>query len=391
MIDSSRLDLPSASSFYADVECPGRQNLIRAVGAQATEQVASETSEFAKRGTRVHKARESESTFDLSIDELAAYTAGMKLERRLVLDWQEEFGIESIIEGPRESRLWLHHHVNLSPMLSGQLDVHYLSGCGKRACIVDWKTGSAESCGPANVSWQLRIQALLAWKEYESLEHIRAAFIKPEAFGEKLDYCDFTVFALQNIERYVHMILWQVSQPDAPFHAGEHCRWCPVKGFCKHAMLASESTLTVINPPADIADMKPKQAKEVITAAVQTAPVELVREMFGKRALVGYVLEAVKERLAALPPEEKYRLGLKMQMGRSTDKVKDVRGAFAALLAGGFPEEMIWGCLKMSKTDVVEMVESFKNVRESEAQTIYEVGLDEFIERGRGDEILSEA
>jgi hypothetical protein len=102
----------------------------------------------AERGTRIHAARETENTLNLSTDELQAYQSGLKLERGLVLDWAAEFGIESYAEGPREARWWLHNPVNLSPMLSGKLDVHYISNDGKRMLVADWKLAGENSVSP---------------------------------------------------------------------------------------------------------------------------------------------------------------------------------------------------------------------------------------------------
>ena len=207
--EDPRLGKPSASSFSRDVACPGNRNLIRAMYASG--EINGEESagnELAERGTRIHKSRETGNTFELQADELTAYNDGLKIEQQATRDWQLEFGLQNVTEGERELRLWLHHPLNLKPMLSGQLDVHFLAG-NDRAIVHDWKTSSGKSAGDAEDSWQLRIQALLLWKELPELTDIRAGFIKPEAFGKRVDYVDFNLFDLQNIERAAHYTLWQ--------------------------------------------------------------------------------------------------------------------------------------------------------------------------------------
>jgi hypothetical protein len=82
----------------------------------------SSGSELAERGTRIHKSRETGNTFDLQPDELTAYNDGLKIEQQATRYWQAEFDIPQCTEGERELRLWLHHPINLRPMLSGQHD-----------------------------------------------------------------------------------------------------------------------------------------------------------------------------------------------------------------------------------------------------------------------------
>lgn len=380
-MNDPRMNLPSASGFYRDAECHGNRNLIRAVSE--LEPIVDTPTEYSERGTRIHAARETGNTFNLESDELASYKSGLKLEKGFISDWKDEIGIDSAIEGPRELRLWINHPQNLAPMMSGQLDVHFLSSDGKHAAIADWKTGMASGCGSANKNWQLRIQAVLTWLEYPSLEHIRAGFIKPDSFGSGVDYCDFTLFDLENILRHIYYILWQTQQPDARLRAGEWCKYCPAKNRCPEAIAMSR--LPALMPQN--MEIAPKRAK-VLVADI---PIEAVREAWGKRTAVKNIVEAMADRLRALPPEEKYRLGLKMNLGRKGDFIKDVKGAFDALIAGGFTEEQLWSCLSFSKTDLVELIERVKMCRGGEADAFYESQLDEFIERSRGDEILAEA
>ena len=385
-----RLNLPSASSFAADVLCHGRRNLIRSMFAQGVPDLDNETpSIYAARGTRIHRALELDQAFELAEDEAEAYRVAVKIKATCIDIWCEDNGIESFTEMPRESRFWLNHRDTLAPMLSGQLDAHWVSEDQRHICIIDFKTGRADYMEQASLNWQLRCAALLTWIEYgRKAERIRVALVKPETQGEPLDYCDFTRFDLEQIEAATNLILWQTQQPDAPRTAGEHCKYCAAKAVCHEAL---RMALTPVNTLQIVPSSNGKLTKKYVAQLVETAPIESVREVFGKRGIVKFVMEAVVGRLAALPEEEKYRLGLKMQLGRSTDYIRDTKAAFDVLLAWGFPESEIWSCLSFSKSEIVEMVKRFRNCRDSEGDVFYEVTLDDFIERGRGNEILAEA
>jgi hypothetical protein len=208
-----------------------------------------------------------------------------------------------------------------------------------------------------------------------------------EAFGNQLECCDYSIFDLQQIERKVYEVLWESQQIDAPLSAGDWCRFCPAKSYCPAAL---KLALTPVNTLQIVPVENGKLTKKYVAQLVETAPIEAVREVFGKRGIVKLVMEAVVGRLAGLPEEEKYRLGLKMSPGRSTDYVRDTKAAFDVLLAWGFPEEEIWSCLSFSKTEIVDMVKRFRNCRDSEGNVFYEITLGDFIERGRGNETLAE-
>lgn len=383
-LEDPRLGLPSASSFSRDVACPGNRNLVRAMFAAGEISGDAGSHELAERGTRIHKARETSNTFDLQPDELTAYNDGLKIEQQATRYWQAEFDIPQCTEGERELRLWLHHPINLRPMLSGQLDVHYTATT--RAIVHDWKTSSGKSAGDAEDSWQLRIQALLLWKEFPGLTDIRAGFIKPEAFSKRIDYVDFNLFDLQNIERSVHYTLWQTQQPDAPLHAGPHCQYCPAKAVCKAAAKEAVSPIQELPPP-----LPEKITAKTAEQLVSMMPVESARLVWSKRGTIKHIMDALHARLYNLPPEELYRLELRKTLGRSGDYVRDVKLAFDALVEAGLPPESVWQCLSLSKTAVVKAFQMDMNYRESMAEAVYENVLDDFIERRQGDDILKEA
>lgn len=364
-----RRGLPSASSFETDVLCNGRQNLIRAMPPQPIEEEKSD--DVAARGTRIHEARATGSTLNLRDDsELEAYKKGCKLEWSVINQWKEDNRIESHDEGVSEERYWFHHPFDLSPLLSGQLDVYYLAKTN--ALICDWKTSTAMYVKPANASWQTRIYALLLWQEFPQLRKIRVAFIKPEAFGQQVDYADFTLFDLQNIEREVLRVLWLAQQPDAPLNAGAHCRYCPARGVCEEA--ARYAML-----PAVIRRPSLKETLELISLM----PTEAALQIWQRKGEITKILEAITARLASQPPEELERLGLKLTEGKKADLVRDVHAAFTAMKEAGFDEAQIFTALDFNKERLLKVIQNQLGCRERSAEVYYENQFDEFIERKR--------
>lgn len=385
-MENERLNLPSASRFEILALCPASESLRRSLPDDV---VNPPSDEFAQRGTRIHTARETRNPLPLDDEDATIYQTGLKSEAAILEQWQADFGIESYIEGPGELRLWMHDEQTLKPVTSGKLDVHYVSqNPTVYVLVVDWKSLWNSNLTPAERNYQGRVQAVTVAAEYDAI-HVRFALNKA-MFGT-VDACDYDQAGLWRAEFSIRQALWEAAQPGAQFRPGEWCVHCPCKAYCHFALRNTDSALTVFNPSSDIAELSGKASKKMMRELVAAAPVEVVRKVFGKRSQINHVMEAVKERLTALPPEEKYRLGLKMNLGRSSDSVRDVRGAFNAMVAGGFPEEEIWRCLKMSKANVVDLVKRFNNCRDSEADAFYEVQLDEFIERKRSEDVLGDA
>lgn len=377
-MSDERLGLSSASSFYADVSCAGRQNLIRAMRDQGMVEVREDAAmnELAARGTRIHAARSSGNTFQLKDEgELAAYMGWCKLEREAIEQWQTDKGIKLLSDPILEERLWLNNPSTLAPLLSGMLDVAYIQGVF--AAIVDGKTGSAIYADAAEKNWQLRVYSLLLWKEYPQLKNIRVILVKPEATGKQIDYADFSEFDLQQIEQATLHAIWKSQQPDAKRAAGSWCVFCPARSVCEEAVRY-----------AMLPQVTRRDTLKETLSLIETLPIDDVAAAWGKKNEITKIIAALEARLKSLPVEELDRLGLKLTEGRKSDFIKDKIGAFNALRESGFSSEQIFTTLEFSKTAIVKMIQDSRNCRDAEAETIFQVGLDDFIERGRGNPSL---
>lgn len=372
----------SASRFEILALCHGSEQLRRTLPPEALDSGDA----YTERGQSLHKAFETDNTFELAAEDLPIYQNAIETDKKLLAQWCQDFEIASYIEGPREERLWLHDEATLKPLTSAQLDRHYISAEPRGFVLSDdLKSLWSPHLTPAERNYQGRVQAVVAAKEYGA-HHVTMVFNKA-MFGS-FDRADYDADALWRAEFSIRQAIWESEQAGAALRAGDWCMRCACRAHCPAALrwaLTPIPSLQVV--PASNGKITEKRAVEM----VQAAPIEAVREVWGKRTAIKYILEAVADRLAALPEGERERLALKLRPGRSTDFVLDVRGAFEALVNLGFPADALWGTLSLGKGDAVKMVQQFKGCSEAEASDYFDKVLDPFIQRGRGSPILAEA
>jgi len=371
-----RLGLPSASSFAADVACPGRRQLLSSL--PSTIDMPDEDS---SRGTRIHDALMKESPADLQDEsEIDDYTKGLKHIEDLCFEWSEQVG-QFPTELPREERLWLNDKA-MNPIISGQLDRHWRAG--NSLLILDWKTGWNTYVPPAVKSWQLRLYAVLGYRNYDDITHVRVAFVKPKLKSDPIDFCDYTAQDLEDSEQAILYHLWACKQPDAPRIAGAHCRFCPAKGFCPEsgAFTLLPSVLAQ-NPGSD------SFAIEERVNALQ--PMDLVR-IWQYKAVIGGILDAVTARLKAMTDEELASMGIKRSKPKQLDPIVNVKGAFERLKYEGIPEDALWKLMDISKTGIVtELRRQFGWPGDKALGWVKGLGLGEFIQEKKSKPGLEKA
>lgn len=354
MNDEPRLGLPSASVFEILAECNGQQQLLKSLPPETIAEQKDIEDPLRDRGLRIHKARETGNTLELTLEETELYQSGLRYETRLLEKWKETFVIEKIQEGPRELRLWLHEPGNLDPICSGQLDVHFISG--NRAHIIDWKTGFLSHLVGAPGNWQLRLQAVLLKWEYPQLTDIRVAFAKPMYEKSELDFADYSEMDLKYSHDAIIYLLWMSTQLDAPRRAGVHCRWCPCKTHCPEAFAYA------LLPSAYA-----KLEKKKIEPKDEVTPQDLYR-LWEAGSAIRSILDAVVDRLKTWTDEELATIGI--ARGKPTPVLEwtDVKGAFEFLLnEKSWNEEGLWKCLSFVLGNLEQQIQREMSVGESEA------------------------
>lgn len=373
--DAERLDLPSASSFETDVLCLGRQAMLRTLPPEAFK--AGDTEE-AERGNRIHKAREKLDPSELDEEDTAIYKRGLATEGAILAKWCEfhGFALADVEEMPRELRLYLNWPDTGAPATSGKLDVHYRAFKDGAAYIlvVDWKSLWCSNLTPAEKNWQGRLQAVLAAREYDAV-NVRMVFNKA-MFGRG-DDVEYQAADLAFAEHSIFQGLWEMKQPDAPRHAGPHCRYCPAKPYCPEAGSYNLLPSVVANSIADP------------VAAVQALVPADLKRIFMAMPTVTKIGEAVKERLKAMSNEDLAALGMGRKLGRNLDPIADVQAAFNALKEFGISEAELWKALKMTKGELVKAIQRDQGWGKEQTEGwLWNQILEPFIEKKRADDSL---
>jgi len=229
MIDTERLDLPSASSSDRYAACPGSFLLAKGLPPVQT----AEMREWAESGNRIHLWLEDPNFIDLTPwpNELEVAVACKEQRDALV---KKIFGVAiwgvTII---KEDRLWLKR--GRSKEFSGKGD--FIAKRAETGLIVDYKTGRGEIAeSPKNR--QLRsLMVLLAISEHgikTGLKRVYVAIIQPLLSREPVMTC----YELEHIERSIEelkALIIDINNPDAPRVAGDHCKYCPGMFKCPEA------------------------------------------------------------------------------------------------------------------------------------------------------------
>jgi len=357
-MEDERLGLPSASQMEIIANCPGSVAMLKLSNLPP-----EESSPEADRGTKIHAARETGLTLELTEDELADYNRGISRETLLLAQWMQDREIpEGITETHLEERLWLHWPETLQPACSARLDVHYVAE--GHVLIVDWKAWRSP---PSNKSWQLRVTAACAYREYDA-KTVRVAFCKYAAFRDGKDYTDLTQKDLRRLEGGIFGAIKRSEMPDAQRNAGDWCFFCRARGFCPEGIAFTQLPEIKRPDPAE---------------AVKFMPLPDVAAVYRKRYIVDRIFEAIRERFDGLTDEQLKEIGLKRTMGRKLDSVTDTTGARAFLQSQGFFADEIDACTSFGKEALINLIRAQKDLPKEEAERWLDRELDSFITRGR--------
>ncbi len=176
---------------------------------------------------------------------------------------------------------WLH------PGMFGTNDVCVSQEFGELH-VIDYKHGAGVAVN-AEDNPQLLYYAIGAaydtelhtWRDFES---VTLTIVQPRCFHEEGPIRSWTITMdyLKQFAGKLKKAAIATEAPDAPLHAGDHCRWCPAAGFCtqihKMAVDTARTEFGVKNlPPAE--SLTPEQIGKVIQVeSTLKAWMENVRE-----------------------------------------------------------------------------------------------------------------
>jgi len=219
MINDSRENLPSASSFRRYELCAG--SFALEAEARRLGQEAHKRSPEADRGDRIHARLAGE---QITLDESEETTANFLAER--ALEQVERIFGRKDIPSITERRLWLDYDGKKA--LSGRFDVVYFTD--KLALVQDYKTGWREP-DAAEQNAQLKVLAVLIGIALPTVEEIVVQLISgPYGVTE----ARYNLQALSEAYREIIATLRRINDPNAGFNPGpEQCRFCPAQLICQ--------------------------------------------------------------------------------------------------------------------------------------------------------------
>lgn len=358
--EDPRLGLASASSFERTVECPGSNQLINSLPKGP-----EPPNEFAERGTRIHRAFATGDPSELDEDDTTLYNQGVQYEKEIVAKWRSDYNLPDPVVIAKEERFFLHDPDTLDPIASGQPDKIYHAE--DRLLGIDYKCLWSPHLPPAPRSWQLRLYAVLIWRNLDgwpNISSIRFAHCKPMRRDGASDWTDYRPEDLAQSEASIRYHLWLSTQAGASRHAGQWCQYCKAKTACPEAaamsLLPSVIAQRALPTSAEVEDMVAAMTNEDLLKLWQID------------SITRKILDAVDARLKMLPAAELNRLGLELpERGRAIDEIRDVKGAFAFLRdTQSLPEEKLWLALKLTKGGVSQILQQERGMRKAWADKL---------------------
>ena len=198
------------------INCPGSRALVNTVPEKPT-------SNYAEEGSRLHDAMHKILSVNARVDE---FPDNEKLV--LALDALNEIDPNNELEFATEV------NVHFNDFLAGVYGSCDLAGrIRNRAIVLDWKFGDGVPVD-AEENEQLMFYCAagmrteqLRWV-FEGVDEIELIIVQPPYVKRWLT----TPGRIKAFERTLYDAVQASFKPNAPFNAGDHCRWCAAKPVC---------------------------------------------------------------------------------------------------------------------------------------------------------------
>ena len=320
---------PSASGMERLALCPGSWN--------ASKGIPETSSKYAEQGNRIHSLIAGEQVENPTTEELDVAAQCERLAGIIVLQHMAR-PMEDCTEVWRENRIWTKS--GNEPLWSGKPDLVVIYG--KRAVIIDFKTGRGEVEHAAN-NKQLRALAVLIDGCFDGkLENVLVAIVQPLA-SQSMSLCDYTKADLDLAKVEVENTIEAALLPDAKRVAGEaQCKYCPAKSRCPEANgvlieIANVQPIVTMLSSVELGDLldKCKLAENVVDALREEAKNRLEEGV----AVEGWELKAGATRETITSPEavffrfsekggniEQFMTAISVNKAKLSDAYKGVTG-----------------------------------------------------------------
>lgn len=319
---------PSASGIERLTLCPGSW--------LAEQGLPDEKSDVAERGDRIHLWLAKEAAGD-PVPELPDDELELALrcqEQRLELG-RSLFGTADSISIERRFRV-LDDYGNT--VATGQAD--FVSFTGKRALIVDYKTGRGEVTESPRNPQLMTLAVAVDDETMWNAEEIIVAIIQPDASTKPL-CASYDRAALSAARETVLRAVNDAMTPHAPRVPGEkQCKYCRAKAHCPaaHENIKTLAVTTI-------------QPAEMVTSEEIAA---LLDRCGAAEKVIGAIRAEAKRRLT----EGQVVPGWKLKPGVEREKIVNVNGVFANMVAKGATAEEFAGICSVTKTELKALLKA---------------------------------
>ncbi len=327
-MSDERKNLPSASSMERYMLCPG---------SWAAEQGQPEQpSSDADSGNRIHAALAGETVNPplTEDEERTAEVCEAQAEAQILIT----IGDHPVIY--REHREW-----HISERWSGKPDVVALSACGKRALVIDYKTGRGEVTDAIG-NMQLRALAVLVSDNYWA-DEVTVAIVQPLA--GPVSTCTYDSTDLDRARSEITGIIDAIHKTDAPrIPSAKACKYCRAKGVCPEAQKLATDALLMVSRDGRKLSISPERMAEFLA---QIPAIEAVVEAVQAKA---------KRMLEADPASVP---GWTLKPGAVRESITDPAQVFGRFVALGGTQDQFMPVVSVAKTklcDAVKVVTSEK-------------------------------
>jgi hypothetical protein len=351
--------------------CPGSIRLSREVPDAG----ASNTSVYAQEGTRAHAVGQLSLEKEVDPD----FFVGMELEGGKVPDDMADHvrtyvdycrGYIFAAEADPQCRYWIEKPFNLGALnppgpMFGTADFVFYDFDTRMLHVVDLKYGQGvvvEAIGNKQLRYYALGAALSLGPDFP-IDLVRMTIVQPRVSHpdgiirtDTIAFIELVGFANELLDA-----ARETTKPDAPLHAGDHCRFCPASGICpeqrKRALEIAQSDFEVL--PTEFTPPSPS-----------TIPKEQFVEMLGKLHVLEDWASAMRAYAQGMLERGEDVPGFKMVAKRATRKWADEDAAIAALFAQGYTEEEICTSPELRSPAAIEQLLKKKPFAEQMSQFV---------------------
>ena len=356
---------PSASSMDRLSACSASWNLEKLAPSEPE-------NEDAASGTRIHAALANLIPVDsLTVAERDTMDMCERDAQEVVKQWAKDNAYTEVFElrlGLTTAGQVVEVDEQTPPSLlvyTGQADL--IAWDGKRALVIDYKTGRGEYAAALDNAQLAALAVLVAG--YYQVDEVRVAIVQPWAC--KPTVSTYTRDSLATARGWIHNVIADAETATPEMATpGPHCKWCKAKVICEAFKTQMLNQIEAVDPMS-IAGLPPKEQGQAMFARSM--------ELTPERHTAAYLgLEMIRRYTHAIEATFKMRVeageipGWIIETKQGAREITDPQKAFAALEPLGVTVEDFLGASSVAIGPLEEALRKASGVKsQTEGKTSY--------------------